>query len=112
MSAPVNVSWRGWAGLVVAPTAWAIHHQAGSDLNFTDCRTGDASLLIPIGLAMLALALLGGGLSLTAWRAGRKAPQDGSARFIPTLGVMAGALFSLVILVQTAAAVILPPCFR
>jgi hypothetical protein len=102
--------WRGWAGLVASPAAWAIHHQVGAYLNFTDCRTGGAAVIVLVGLACLAVALLGGWLSFGAWRA---LPETrGSPRFIATLGLMSGVLFSLTILMQMAAAAILPPCFR
>ena len=39
-------AWKPWAGLVAGPLAWALHHQAGSYLNFTDCRVGDGAMLI------------------------------------------------------------------
>jgi hypothetical protein len=106
----IRGGWRAWGGLVAAPAAWAIHHQAGSDLNFADCRTGDATLLVLIGVASLAIALLGGWFSFIAWRA--PAEPRRSPRFIAVLGLMASGLFSLTILMQIAAAAILPPCFR
>jgi hypothetical protein len=117
MSAPVNLpGWRGWAGLVAAPSAWALHHQAGSDLNYFDCRGGgDTTVLLLIGLAALAIAVVGTWLSFAAWRAAGGGPDhrsELSARFIPALGVMAGGLFSLTILVQIGAVVVLPACFR
>jgi hypothetical protein len=116
MSGPVDMrGWRGWAGLVAAPAAWAVHHQSGSDLNFYDCHSGDTPTLIAIGLAMLVLVVVGGFLSFTAWRAAGGEPSRNAelpARLIPALGMMAAGLFGLTILVQIVAAVILPPCFR
>jgi hypothetical protein len=106
--------WRAWAGLVAAPLAWALHHQIGSDANFTDCDRGDGGVAIAVGLAALVLSLLGGALSLSAWRRAGQAegPGLGSDRFIAALSLLACALFSLTITVQIMAGVILPACFR
>jgi hypothetical protein len=105
--------WFAWAGLVVAPAAWALHHQAGSDLNFWDCGRGSGPA-VGMGLAMLAMALAAGGLSFLAGRPGRdrEVRTEPSTRFIATLGMMSSGLFSLTILVQIGAALILPSCFR
>jgi hypothetical protein len=111
-----NGGWRGWAGLVAAPLAWALHHQVGGDLNFAGCaRGGGQGTLVAIGLIALAVAAAATALSLGAWRRAPEPDEDGRTplrRFVPALGVMAGGLFGLTILVQILAALILPPCFR
>jgi hypothetical protein len=107
--------WRSWAGLVAAPAAWIVHHQVGSDLNFTDCRRGDTATLVLIGVAALIVAMAGGVVSYMAWRgtgASLGESQEGSGRFIAVLALMISALLSLTIIVQVAASLILPPCFR
>jgi hypothetical protein len=99
---------RAWAGLVVAPVAWAAHHLIGGDLNFADCQAGNGLTLLLIGVAALAIVALGAVLSFGTSRATR--PQ--TTRFIAALSLMASALFALTILVQIVAALTLPPCFR
>ena len=109
MNAPRrNWDLFAWAGLIAAPAAWALHHQAGSDLNFANCLAGHGAVLISIGAASMILVLAGGGLSFLAWRGASEA----SRRFIAALGLMACGLFALTILLQIAAAAILPACFR
>jgi hypothetical protein len=106
--------WLAWAGLILAPAAWALHHQASSDLDYWDCGRGGGPAVV-MGLVLLALALTGGGVSFLAWKAGRDdatGATDSSARFIAALGMMSSGLFSLTILVQIGAALILPSCFR
>jgi hypothetical protein len=90
------------------------HHQTGSDLNFADCRQGDGRVLVAIGLVALAIALVGGAVSLGAWRQNlRSKGQNGATpRFIAILSTMASALLSLTLLLQIAASLTLPPCFR
>lgn len=107
--------WRGWAGLVVAPVAWALHHQAGSYLNFADCHRGTGAVLAAIGAACLAVTLIAGLLSYAAWhRAGGGEAHDEapSGRFIPLLSLMTAGLVLLTLMVQIGAAILLPPCFR
>ncbi|MDB5451933.1 MAG: hypothetical protein JWO33_511 [Caulobacteraceae bacterium] len=103
--------WRAWAGLVAAPAAWASHHQLGSDLNFSDCQSGDGGVAIAIGVAALAVAVTGGWLSWSAWRTSG-GPADTPGRLVASLSLMASALFSMVIGIQMLAAVIVPACFR
>jgi hypothetical protein len=116
MTRPVNVlDWRSFAGLIAAPLAWMIDHQAGSDLNFSDCRTGDAAVLLSIGGAALAVAVIGGAVSVVAWRRAGGAPdtsQEAIGRFIAALSVMASGLLSLTLVMQMMAALAIPPCFR
>jgi hypothetical protein len=106
--------WFAWAGLAVSPAAWALHHQAGSDLNFWDCGRGGGPA-IAMGVVVLGMAVAAGALSFVARKGGRDDPRggtDSSTRFIAALGMMSSGLFSLTILVQIGAALILPPCFR
>ena len=115
MSAARIPSWRSWSGLVAAPAAWIVHHQTGSDLNFSNCHRGDATTLVLIGATALTIAVVGGALSFNAWRKAGGSPegtQENSSQFIAVLAMMASALLSLTIVVQISASLILPPCFR
>jgi len=111
MSEARTQSWRAWAGLVAAPIAWTLHHQTGSDLNFAHCGAGNGGTLMLIGLAALLIAVAGGVVSLGVVRTGSPPPEKLN-RFIGALSLMIAGLLSLTILMQMAAALILPPCFR
>lgn len=99
---------RAACGLALGPLGWALHHQFGSSFSFADCHAASAPVLAGTGLLGLALAAGGG---LVSWRAfaARPAPPDG---FIALLGVMAGGLFSLTLVIQVLAALVVPACFR
>jgi hypothetical protein len=109
MRTAASARWFAWAGLVAGPAAWALHHQLGSNLNFYDCSRAGGPWLVVTGLALTAIAVAGGGLSMLAWR---RTQADPTRRFIGLLGAMSGGLFALTLLIQTFAAVVLPPCFR
>jgi hypothetical protein len=114
MSVFANRRWRPWAGLVAGPAGWAVHHQTGSSLNFTDCQVGTSATLIAIGLLALGLTAVGALVSFGAWRGGsaQAAGEPAVDRFIATLALMVSGLAGLTILVQIGASVVLPPCFR
>lgn len=102
---------RPWIALMVAPAAWALHHQFGSDANYAACDKGQPLAQIAVGALAFLLVLAGSVPTLAVWRAG-DADARQVDRFIATLGLLAAGLFGLTILVQTLAAIILPPCFR
>jgi hypothetical protein len=108
-------SWRGWAGLVGAPIAWGLHHQAGAYLNFWDCGRGQGGPIALLGAACLAVTVGLGLISYGAWRGaggGEANTEAPSGRFIPLLSVMTCGLFALTLLLQIGASLILPSCFR
>jgi hypothetical protein len=104
-----------WSGLLAGPAAWAISTQLNYAIVPWQCAHGVA--IIPyISLALALLALLGGVLS---WRARKKggAPlkperATGTENFVASLGLLAAALFALVIVMQGAASLILDGCVR
>ena len=111
----LSPGWREWSGLILASGAWLAHHQLGSNLNFARCDIVGGPAVVAIGLACLALALLGGWLSWTAWRragAGLGDSGEPAGRFVALLSLLAVALFGLTIFVQTVAGLILPDCWR
>jgi len=118
MSAPrraLSPDWRSWAGLIVGPVAWALHHQGGSNFNYADCRAWDGTAVVLTGVLALAAVLGAGGLSLSAWRRGggaAGASHDPPGRFVAGLSLMSAALFALTILIQMAAGLLVPACMR
>lgn len=99
-----------WAGLILAGTGWALEHQIGSDLSFSDCAANGPLQTGLLGLAALALAVVGALLSWRAWRGGGGDDKEGRS-FVAMICMLAALLFGVAIILGTAAAFILPPCF-
>jgi hypothetical protein len=111
MSVP---GWRAWAGLLVAPLAWGLHHQLGSNVSFAACERGADTISLIAGIVALAVIAATGWLGWQSWRtAGGVEVEEADALevFIPLLSIMAATLFALTIFVQLLADLILPSCF-
>ena len=110
-------SLRLWAGLLAGPVAWLVQFEAVYAVTPLVCAGGD---LLPLHLIMLVgliVALGGCALSWSDWRtAGRGWPSDADegkfarARFMSVLGLLTGSLFSLLIVAQWLAVLLLDPC--
>jgi hypothetical protein len=96
-----------WAALAGAALGWFLSQQTGSDLVFIHCGAASPLAILLIGLVALALVLAGAWLS---WRIGRRG-DDEPRRFVAWIGLLTAALLGLAIIVQTAAAFIIPRCF-
>jgi len=106
-----------WAGLALGVVAVAVSTQAGYSLADQSCGTPPTILLL-IAAGALILAMTGGLLSARAWR-GRGRPvldeTPQSARpsgMMAAINVLAALLFSLVILLQGGASLIISGCLR
>jgi hypothetical protein len=106
-----------WAGLGLGALALAISTQAGYSVAYQTCGTSPAVLLL-IAAGSLVIALIGGLLSLRSWRRsgqvdGKEPPQRAApVGMMAAIGVLAALLFSLVIVLQGAASVLLSGCLR
>lgn len=103
---------RVWAGVLLAPAAWLA--DLGLSYAMVPARHGDGTLAqrLAVAAVALAIALVGGLLSLRNWRAARGAqpPDDGSgARFLAAFGAVASAFFALVIVTTTIPNLVLRP---
>jgi hypothetical protein len=109
-----RLDWRTWAGLATPPCAWLVHHQVGSELNFADCGIGNGVLALAVGVIACGLSLLGLAWSFAAWRSAGRADtvRNPVAQFMAALGLLLGGLLTLTILMQIAASLIVPACFR
>lgn len=108
---------RLWAGLLAGPVAWLVQLQAVYALAQQVCLGLGAWTLHAATLACLLPALGGCGLAWSGWgAAGRHWPSDADegklarVRFLSVLGLLTGALFSLLILAQWIAVWLLDPC--
>jgi hypothetical protein len=105
-----------WAGVLIAPVAWALQMQASYLLVQPACMSGRNTSLHLVTLVALLCALGGGFIS---WRcrerAGRAWPDDAGgpqprSNFMATLGLLLSAMFFLVIVAQGLASFVLHPC--
>jgi hypothetical protein len=104
------------AGLYAGPIAWLVSLQIKYALVPWICAN-HVQLVHPVTLASALVSIAGGFLSWRAWRSAGPEPLDASGgghphRFIAMMGIMSAALFTLVILLQGAAALVLQGCER
>lgn len=62
-----------WAGFVVAPLAWAAHHQIASTVIYLDCQVGGPLLTGGLGLVCAAIVLAAAWVS---WNSRGSAPAS------------------------------------
>jgi hypothetical protein len=108
-----------WVGLLSGPAAWAVQLQTAYALASWACDSGTVALTLHLVSGACLLAAAGGaGVAWRNWQAAGGWPSStdetttGRTRLMALLGVMTGTLFSLVILAQWVAAMILDPCSR
>jgi hypothetical protein len=96
-----------WSGAIAGALGWSLSHQVASNSIFDDCTASGGGLVLLAGAAALLLTILGGILSLTAWRGGAAGE---AGRFIGLLSAMLALLAGIAILLQSVAGLILPAC--
>ena len=106
-----------WAGLALGAAAVAFNTQVGYSLVSANC--GEATRIVLLtAMISLSVVVIGGLLSAPAWFARSapgidEAPERAAPRgMIAGVGVLAALLFSLVIVLQGAAALIIQGCQR
>lgn len=108
--------FRLWLGLLLPPVAWALQLQAVYSFSLYACLKGGFSPIHIASLIALILSLSGGFVAWRSWQqAGMNEPSKNAgplsrSRFMAALGVLTGALFSLVIIAQWLPALIGVPC--
>jgi hypothetical protein len=105
-----------WFAMLAGPVAWF----TGLNLNYSlvrlACAKGSLVSLHLVSALTLALAVSGGVVAWREWRrVGGGWPGEGGdprarSRFMAVIGLMSSALFSVVILAQWVAQLILNPC--
>ena len=104
-------------GLLVGAAAWAISTQLSYSLVSISCDSA-AALVIVIGTICMTVAIVGGALSLPASSAlERPAVQVGGGdarprRFFALISALAALIFTLAILLQAVASLIISGCQR
>ena len=115
----MSVSRNGisWAGLGLGAAAVAFNTEVGFSLVSADCA-GTRALVLSTAMVCLFVVLIGGLLSAPAWRVRSapdidETPERAAPRgMIAGIGVLAALLFSLVVVLQGAAALIIQGCQR
>ncbi len=115
MATVSSADTRGlWAGFLAGPVAWAVQLQSGYTLAAWQCDNGPHWPLHLASLVCLLAATGGGYLAWGHWRAvggwpsGTDEPTGGRVRLMAVLGMMTAVLFSLVIVAQWVALMVLP----
>ncbi|HMJ06270.1 MAG TPA: hypothetical protein VK474_08440 [Chthoniobacterales bacterium] len=108
-----------WIGVLGSAVVWFVQMQTNYTLVSWVCATKHNWVLYAISLVFLILSTVPGAL---AWRGWKKAAADGRSerestgagrhRFMALLGIMASALFFLLILTQALPHFFIDPCVQ
>jgi Na+/proline symporter len=101
--------WAGWIGGLLG---WVASDQVGTSFAQADCTKADLPVMIAIGATGAAIVIVGGLISLSAWRnAGDlDRPGAGTRHFLAGTGLLAACIFLLAIIFQTMSSFIIPQC--
>jgi hypothetical protein len=105
-----------WTGLLLAPLAFLLNLEVAYAFVTASCDQGDQHLIHLTHLACLLLSLGGTWAAWRAWQAegaewpGQGGGPIGRTRFMAGLGLLTGAMFTLVILAQWVPGFLLSPC--
>jgi hypothetical protein len=100
------------AGLLIAPTAWAINMQLGEILPYLDCQQQQRFSAIGSFVA-LATACLAGAISWGWVRHARStAPLTNKSGFSASISALAAMFFAFALLLQGIASLVLSGCER
>jgi hypothetical protein len=107
-----------WIGVLAPPIAWLLNLEFGYSLAHAACHGSGMLPLHAATMAALALAAVGGAVSLVVWRrSGSDWPADTvgpaeRAKLFATLGLGGAAFFVMLILTQWIPAFLFNPCLR
>ncbi len=111
-----------WVGLFGAPVAWIAQVFLSEPLAAYACYPYQAPLsapiwerlpaiLITIGIACLSVALLSGLVAWTLWRQSERKPVgEDRNRFLVKLSAMSSFIFTVAIIFNICAILLVPPC--
>lgn len=98
--------WGGWIGAAIG---WVLSDQTGSSSVFDHCQSAPPLFILLLGLLGIAAAAAGAFFSHLVWRRG--SDESEVRRFVAFVGMLAAALFSIAIFLQTVASLIIPRCY-
>jgi hypothetical protein len=101
-----------WAGLALGPGSWAISTQANYAFAPWACSL-HVNAVPYIALLLVLISFAGAAVSAMRWFQSEPYESDGHPhQLLAGIGMCAGLLFGLVILMQGAAGLIVGPCLR
>lgn len=103
----MNARWTSGAGLIGAPTAWAISTQLSQMLPHVDCASR-----LPWSLSAAAAAILAALTSAGISWVGRSAPQTETRRFMGYVSVLVALAISFALALQAVATLVIDACDR
>ena len=101
----MTATWKRYAGMTLAPAAWAATTQLGQILSYADCN-GHISWSLAATVLGAALAAAGALVSYVA----QGGTSDRTALFESYLSVGVGLAFTFALLLQGTATLLLSPC--
>jgi hypothetical protein len=108
MKAETRDTLLAWSALAAATAAWFGSQQLGSNVAFAACHADDG--LFPFALFLGAMLMLGVGIFLS-WRIWKRGPDTEVRPFVALVGILAGGLLGIAIVLQFLAGLIIPACF-
>jgi hypothetical protein len=108
MKADARDTLLSWCALAAAATAWFGSQQLGANVAFAACHAADD--LFPFLLLLVTMLLLGTGIFLS-WRIWKSGPETEVRPFVAMVGILAGAILGIAILLDFLAGLIIPGCF-
>ena len=111
-AAPFRTRIAPWAGWITATAAVAINHQGLADAIYFNCAIGNPVSGGVLAVCTLALAWAGALISWRSRRDGEGPPAFGNRYFIAVIGVLLAAVYSVTIVFQALATLLIPACFR
>ena len=110
--AAIRESLQPWAGAFFGPALWYAHQQGLGVLVYFNCRAaGPVSVLLASVVAIGGVVAAGWWSSLV-WRRRQSPPDFDVRRFIGLGSVLAAGVFTLALIFQTMAGLIVPGCAR
>lgn len=109
---PTIEAFAPWAGGLVGPLAWYAQQQGLGSLTYYACAAANPVFILLTGMIAAAAVVASGLLSRRAWRSGGASPELNPRRFVALVSMLAAAVFTLTILFQTLAGVLIPGCAR
>ena len=107
MSPPASSSRAPWFAVFGAPAAWFASLVAGYFSVHHACRSHSGMLPLAISLVALLVSVGAGVRGRLVYGVAREHERT---RFLAEIGMLAGTVFSLIILLQIIAILVLPPC--
>jgi uncharacterized membrane protein YdcZ (DUF606 family) len=106
---PLRERLLPWSSIFAVLVGWALTHQIGSNTNFDRCGSTAPWAMGLLGLAGLAVLLVGGLLSHKVWKRGEA--ETPARRFLGIVGTGICAIFGAALVFQTISSFIIPQCF-